>query len=99
MFYRMKKGSADAETIRTIQPRNQFSFSWLHDFPCSDKYAALLEHPGKFDVAGMMLNEVSEYAALNWSAEDDTLIHLVPLEGDEEVGGNLPFSGQAIIIL
>lgn len=89
LVYRVKKDSNEHEVIRSVKAKGPLSMTWVHDFPATDKYVAIIETPGRYDVRALLSNQLSEYALLKWAAEDDTIIHLVPLDGEEEVGWNL----------
>jgi carlactone synthase/all-trans-10'-apo-beta-carotenal 13,14-cleaving dioxygenase len=64
-----------------VPDRRPLSPAWLHDFAATDKYAVLLEQPLYMSLASLLLGSPASHLFMNWLPQDETRVHLVPLDG------------------
>lgn len=83
--YRLKSSTMECEEIASIPLRTPFSAAWIHDFPSTDNYVAIVENPCTFDMPAIMSGAQSEYGMLQWNPEECSYIHLVPIRNKGKV--------------
>ncbi|XP_056155505.1 beta,beta-carotene 15,15'-dioxygenase [Lampris incognitus] len=79
----------NTEVICTVPCRSLLSPSYYHSFGMTDNYFIFIEQPFKLDILKMAtayMRGVNWATCLKYSAEENTLIHLIDRKAGKEVG-------------
>ncbi|GMH39916.1 hypothetical protein BSKO_07820 [Bryopsis sp. KO-2023] len=83
--YRQNKSTFECEEVGFVPLQAPFVASWIHDFPATNNYAAIVETPCNINFSALMLETPSEYGMMKWNPDACTFVHLVPLKGEGKV--------------
>ncbi|KIY98414.1 Carotenoid cleavage dioxygenase 8 [Monoraphidium neglectum] len=78
----------DPETLKRtevafVADRRPLTPAWLHDFPSTDDYAVIIEHPLYINLGSLLFGNPRPYVFMDWQPEDGTRITVVRLDGSE----------------
>lgn len=66
-----------------VADRRPLTPAWLHDFPATDQYAVIVEHPLYISLGSLLFGSPRPYVFMDWAPEDGTKITVVRLDGSE----------------